>query len=288
MKPHRRSLWMISLALTLSFGLPDTAAATLKILLTNDDGYQAIGIRTLRTALEDAGYDVVMVAPMVNNSGASASLTLTPVAFQQVDANGYWVDGSPGTCVFAGLTLFEPDLIVSGTNLGANLGRLVTFSGTDGAAFTALFNDLPAVAFSSDEPPIGLRKLHYTNVAQFAVKLIETLEEAAGAGGELLPPGTFLNVNYPLLLPENVQGVKLTVQDVEPSSTTLSYVPDSNYPGYLFPVFGSQTVPPPAPDTDQAAIDAGFISLTLMSGDYTVSSNLLRPRTRRLLRNLEP
>lgn len=284
--PHHRSLLMISLALTLTLGFPGIATANLKILLTNDDGYTAIGIRTLREALEEAGHEVIMVAPMVNNSGASAGLTNAPVAFQQIDPTGYWVDGTPATCVFAGLTLMSPDLIVSGTNLGSNLGRTVTFSGTDGAAFTALFNDLPAVAFSTDDPSAGKLE-HYTNVARFAAALVQALEESAG-GGELLPPGTFLNVNYPLLPPALVQGVRFTVQNMEPSSLTLSYVPDSEYPGYLFPVLGEREVPPPPRGTDQAEYDAGWIALTLMSADYTVSSQLMRPRTRKLLRNLEP
>jgi 5'-nucleotidase len=204
----------------------------LRILLVNDDGYTAPGIRALRVALKDAGYDVKLVAPSTDFSGAGASITVGhPVTMSKVGdaAEIYFVDGSPATAVLlAADTLYEakdpPDLVVSGINAGANLGVAVTSSGTVGAtlaALTLLEHPVPGIAVSTDLPdrrgPASPANLdHYTDVARFTASFIKGLEQTACARHESLPvpAGIALNVNVP---PSPVKAVK-GVRVVKPQS----------------------------------------------------------------------
>ena len=116
----------------------------MKILVSNDDGYLATGINVLTTALE-AVADIVVMAPDRNRSAASNSLTLSnPLRVSKVAPNRYKVDGTPSDCVHLALTGFldfEPDLVVSGINHGANLGDDVIYSGTVAAAMEGRFLD---------------------------------------------------------------------------------------------------------------------------------------------------
>ncbi len=305
MMPHHRRFLMASLALMLALSLPGAAAGQedwafdlasadappgeLSILLTNDDGVEAVGIGALRPALEAAGYDVTMIAPLNDYSGSSAGLAPT-AAYGAIDPAGFWVDAPPATCVFVGLTLVlpePPDLIVSGINVGTNLGRVVTFSGTVGATFAGVSYDVPGVAFSAGVPDEGELPDHFENVARFATNLIGALERSASVTGEILPPGTVLNVNYPPLPPEEIKGVRFAVQNMQPSPTVLYYIVNPDDPGMLIAQFFEQYFPAAWP-TDRAKYEAGYVTMTLMDADYTVSHEILPNRTRRLLRSLQP
>ena len=121
------------------------------ILLTNDDGYQAPGLRALAAAL--AGFaDVSIVAPSQEQSGAAQSLTLRrPIVCQKIAEHEWAVDGTPADCVIVALhkLLKEPqDLVISGINHGANLGENVYYSGTVGAAREAVIHHVPGLAMS--------------------------------------------------------------------------------------------------------------------------------------------
>ena len=182
----------------------------LDILLTNDDGWDSIGIQTLKLALEAAGHNVTLVAPLDNRSGSSVSLTLDTVQVQQMSGNEYAVDGTPATCVLLGISGIldgRPDLVVSGTNKGKNVGPDTPFSGTVGAAIAALRAGLPAIAMST-KPPVNDETdprfaEHFQNVADFAVRLIDRLKTVNPAPG-VLPKRTALNVNYPPLPPAQI------------------------------------------------------------------------------------
>ena len=123
----------------------------MRILLSNDDGYQAPGLRLLAGGLADLG-EVTVVAPDRNRSGASNSLTLdSPLRVEQVETNVYYVNGTPTDCVhvaITGLLSEEPDMVISGINHGANLGDDVIYSGTVAAAMEGRFLGLPALAVS--------------------------------------------------------------------------------------------------------------------------------------------
>ena len=125
----------------------------MKILLCNDDGYQAPGICALHAALAAApGVQVEVVAPERNNSAKSNALTLHAPLFVHEAANGFrYVSGTPADCVhlaLTGLLGYRPDLVVSGINNGANMGDDTLYSGTVGAAMEGYLFGIPAIAFS--------------------------------------------------------------------------------------------------------------------------------------------
>ena len=170
------------------------------MLVTNDDGIDAPGIRALAVAAADAGHEVVVAAPARQWSGASAALLIDDGADQvEVErrhppgrASAAWaVHAAPAMCVLLGLRGSfgrKPDLVLSGVNYGANTGRVLLHSGTAGAALTAGVGGIRAIAVSLD---VGLHAsdLHWGVAAEAAVRLIPVLQDEAA--------GTVLNVNVP-------------------------------------------------------------------------------------------
>lgn len=192
---------------------------SLEILLTNDDGWSAIGLRVLRRALQQAGHEVVLVAPNMNYSGTSAMLSNSKLEVEELEKRSYSVSGSPATCVLFGLTAVyslekPPDLVISGINHGANLGPSISFSGTVGAASMSLTLGVPAIAVSADprgkpgEDPTFVE--HYENVADFTAKVVTKLGQTQT--DTILPVGTALNINYPPIERQKVKGVRLAGQ----------------------------------------------------------------------------
>lgn len=176
----------------------------MKILVSNDDGYLATGIQVLTEAL-DAVAEVVVVAPDRNRSAASNSLTVhSPLRVTEVAPSRYRVDGTPSDCVHLALTGFldfEPDLVVSGINHGANLGDDVIYSGTVAAAMEGRFLGLPAIAVSL----VGEGRLtHFDTAASVVTGLIERL------GEQPLAKDLTLNVNVPDIPLTELAGVKAT------------------------------------------------------------------------------
>lgn len=162
----------------------------MRILLSNDDGYQAKGLRTLARTLSDLG-EVTVVAPDRNRSGASNSLTLDfPLRVEEVEPGIYYVNGTPTDCVhlaITGLLEVEPDMVISGINHGANLGDDVLYSGTVAAATEGRFLGLPALAVSlvSDDD------------ANFETAAVVTRRIVEKMMADPLPKDTILNVNVP-------------------------------------------------------------------------------------------
>src|SRR5260370_39773993 len=124
-----------------------------KVLLTNDDGFDAPGLRTLAEVAEELAEEVWIVAPNHDQSGTSHSLSLhSPLRVSQKEERRYSVSGTPGDCVAMAVRHLmvsgRPDLILSGINRGANLGIETVFSGTGGAAMTGLLLGIPSMALS--------------------------------------------------------------------------------------------------------------------------------------------
>jgi len=275
---YRAALVLLLLVLAVPFSHA-AQPGPLNILLTNDDGWDAVGIQTLKAALEAAGHNVTLVAPSENRSGSGASLTLGPVPVNQQSANEYAVDGTPATCVFLGISGIlgqRPDLVVAGTNKGKNIGPELPFSGTVGAAVAALRAGLPAVAVSTDPPvddetdPVFIQ--HFQNVAAFTVRLITRLQTSNPDPG-LLPRRTALSVNYPPLLPQQVQGVTVRVQgQAAPGLLTYQEI----VPGVFIPSVGP---PPPGQQevrgADGPAFEAGYVTIVPIDGDYTANGSVL-------------
>ncbi|MFO7983537.1 MAG: 5'/3'-nucleotidase SurE [Desulfuromonadales bacterium] len=177
------------------------------ILVTNDDGILSAGLTTLAEHLQSLG-DVVVVAPDRERSAVGHSLTLhSPLRATELSPGRYAVDGTPTDCVnlgVHGLFAQRPDLVVSGINVGSNMGDDVTYSGTVAAAMEATLMGVPAFAVSLDVEA-GL-SADYSGAARFATLLARKMKE------HRLPPDTFLNVNMPACPPEEVRGVRITRQ----------------------------------------------------------------------------
>ncbi|MCZ6560862.1 MAG: 5'/3'-nucleotidase SurE [Gammaproteobacteria bacterium] len=162
----------------------------MKILLSNDDGYLAPGLRCLAEAISDLA-EITIVAPDRNRSGASNSLTLDmPLRVHRAEPNVYYVEGTPTDCVhlaITGLLDTEPDMVISGINDGPNLGDDVLYSGTVAAAMEGRFLGLPTMALSLVS---GNNRLFETAGRVARDMLIRLTENP-------LPADTILNINVP-------------------------------------------------------------------------------------------
>jgi 5'-nucleotidase len=179
----------------------------MRVLVSNDDGVDAPGIRALAEGLREAGHDVLVVAPDRDRSGASNSLTLdAPVRVASAGEPNRWrVYGTPTDCVhvaITGMLEVEPDIVVSGINNTANLGDDVIYSGTVAAAMEGRFLGFPAIAMSLCTADHDGK--HYQTAARAAVELVARLVT------DPLPADTILNVNVPDVAWEDVRGFEVT------------------------------------------------------------------------------
>jgi 5'-nucleotidase len=175
----------------------------MRILVSNDDGYQAKGIICLAATLREIA-EIIVVAPDRDRSGASNSLTLKNPLYVSYHDNGFCsVEGTPTDCVhlaITGLLEQEPDMVVSGINAGANMGDDVLYSGTVAAAIEGRFLGLPALAISM----AFSRPRYYETAARVAKHLVVQLQQNP------LPGDTILNVNVPDLPWEQLAGFQAT------------------------------------------------------------------------------
>lgn len=160
-------------------------------LLSNDDGYQAQGLRTLAGAIGKIG-DITVVAPEHDQSGSSNSLTLnSPLRAHYADNGFIYVNGTPADCVhlaITGLLNKQPDIVLSGINAGANLGDDVLYSGTVAAAMEARFLGCPAIAISL----ASAQPTYFDTAASVVLQIIKSLHMSS-----LESTGVLLNINVP-------------------------------------------------------------------------------------------
>lgn len=193
----------------------------LRILLTNDDGYDAPGIKVLRKTLVAAGYEVTVVAPLTNQSGSGIRVTIGGTLAVKEQSSGVWsVDGSPADAVLVGLQrVYDelPDIVVSGANFGPNLGYAGS-SGTLGAATMATYVGVPAIAISVGVDPAeqGMTPIPFPSTfeafggaAELMTRLIRDLQDSRAGQDNLLPARTVLNVNYPPVGTQELRGVRV-------------------------------------------------------------------------------
>jgi 5'-nucleotidase len=175
----------------------------MRILISNDDGVTAPGLRALVNELSTLG-EIEVMAPDRNRSGASNSLTLShPLHVKQLDNGHYSVEGTPTDCVHLALTgFFDPiaDVVVSGINDGANLGDDIIYSGTVAAAMEGRYLGLPAIAVSM----VGENIQHYDTAAVVIRQLLSQLN------ANELPAQTILNINIPDLPLSEIRGLEVT------------------------------------------------------------------------------
>jgi 5'-nucleotidase len=233
----------------------------MRILLSNDDGYLARGLRVLAESLTQIG-QVTIVAPDRNRSGASNSLTLdAPLRVEEAAENVFYVNGTPTDCVhvaITGLLDHEPDIVVSGINQGANLGDDVLYSGTVAAAMEARFLGIPAIAVSLVLEEGG----HYATAAEITQRLIEQIVARP------LPRETILNVNVPDLPAAEIQGTRITRLGFRHKSEPVVKAWDpKNRPVYwIGPAGAGQDA---GPGTDFHAIASRHVSVTPIKVDLT-------------------
>lgn len=233
------------------------------ILVTNDDGVRAPGISVLAEHLSSLGR-VVVIAPDRERSAASHSLTLhSPLRAEEFAPDVFAVDGTPTDCVnlgIHGLLGQPPDLVVSGINLGANMGDDITYSGTVSAAMEATLMGVPAFAVSLDTRQ-GQRK-DFQPAARFAARL------AAQVARRGLPPDTFLNVNVPRLHGGTIHGVRLTRQGKRIYQDLVVEKIDPRGRKYYW-IGGGEPSFQDLEGTDFHAVSKGCISVTPLHLDLT-------------------
>jgi 5'-nucleotidase len=233
----------------------------LRILVSNDDGYRAEGLESLAGALRPLA-DVTVVAPDRNRSGASNSLTLdVPLRVSSYGERRYYVNGTPTDCVhlaISGLFDFEHDMVVSGTNDGANLGDDVLYSGTVAAAVEGRFLGLPTMAISL----VARDGRHFATAARVAAELVMRLTRSP------LHRSMILNVNVPDLPYEELRGLRATrlghrhrsepvIQADDPRGRKVYWVGPAGE--------GADT----SEGTDFHAVAEGYVSVTPLQVDLT-------------------
>ncbi len=243
-------------------GLPP-ARMTMKILISNDDGYLAPGLMALYEALKDVA-DVEVIAPEQNNSAKSNALTLhSPLSVTRASNGFRYVNGTPADCVhiaLTGLLDYRPDLVVSGINNGANMGDDTIYSGTVGAAMEGYLFGIPAIAFSQVE-----RDWHHLDAATRKVReLVQSMAQQ-----QLIGHTPFLlNVNIPNLPYEQIGTMKLcrlgkrhaaekVIQQKNPRGETMYWI------GAAGPVKDD------ADGTDFHATAMGHMAMTPLKADLT-------------------
>ncbi|MDO1528637.1 5'/3'-nucleotidase SurE [Fulvimonas sp. R45] len=235
----------------------------MRVLVSNDDGVDAIGIRVLAERLGAVG-QVTVVAPDRDRSGASNSLTLdVPIRAARMDDGRYRVAGTPTDCVhlaLSGLLDEEPEIVVSGINNSANLGDDVIYSGTVSAAMEGRFLGLPAIAVSLVSR--DHKGEHYDSAAQAVLLLMRRLLV------DPLPADTILNVNVPDRPWSEIRGFEVTrlgrrhrsspcIAQTDPRGKTVWWIGPSG------------EVDDAGPGTDFDAVRRGFVSVTPIHVDLT-------------------
>jgi 5'-nucleotidase len=238
----------------------------MRILLSNDDGYQAPGLKALADALVSLA-DITVVAPERNRSGASNSLTLErPIRATEMTNGFISVDGTPTDCVhlaITGLLDEEPDMVVAGINAGSNMGDDVLYSGTVAAATEGRFLGYPAIAVSmaSHSPD------HYDTAVRVVMAMIERLQRTP------LPTDTILNINVPDIPYLKLKGIQATRlghrHKAEP--VVKSQDPRGRAIYWVGPAGPEQDA---GPGTDFHAVRHGYVSVTPLQVDLTRHATL--------------
>jgi 5'-nucleotidase len=241
------------------------------ILLSNDDGISSPGLAALKESLAPLD-EVWVVAPDRDQSAVSHSLTLhRPLRIEQVAEREFTVDGTPTDCInlaINGILRQRPRLVVSGINLGANLGDDITYSGTVSAAMEGTLLGVPSIAVSL----VAERRFDdFAAAAAFSRKLCSTVLE------NRLPPDTLLNVNVPDMAAGDIKGFEFTHQGKRRYGDAIVEKLDPRGRKYYW-IGGNDMGFVDAEGTDFSAIKRGKISVTPLHLDLTNYSTLPRLR----------
>jgi len=242
----------------------------MNLLLSNDDGIYAAGIRFLAQELKNH-YNITIVAPESQKSGASHSLTcIKPVRVRQItlpelpDIPAYAVEGTPADCVRIGCTSLEipVDLVVSGINHGANLGSDVLYSGTVGAAMEGALIGKPALAVSC----YPIQPVDFSAASRAALWTIEYMRRNP------LPQGMILNLNAPELPISEIKGLRLAGLELQKYEELHAQFEDPFGARYFWAPLGKITEPSKHDYTDERYVQEGYVTLTPIHYDIACYS----------------
>jgi 5'-nucleotidase len=237
----------------------------MKILISNDDGYKAIGIQTLINELKKIS-DLVVVAPDRNRSGSSSSLTLDKsVKVTKINNNSYCINGTPTDCVhiaLTGLINFIPDLVISGINHGPNMGDDTIYSGTVAAAMEGYLLNIPSFAISmGNENP-----KNFKTAAKVTVDLIKLYNKKKF--GSML-----LNINVPDFPYDDLNGMEITRLGKRHAAEPAIKGEEKNYETFYW--IGAAGEPNDGGlGTDFNAIKNKMVSITPIHADLTDYQNI--------------
>jgi 5'-nucleotidase len=235
----------------------------MRILISNDDGYQAPGIIALFRAMQKIA-DVEVVAPEQNNSAKSNALTLhSPIYIRQAENGFRYVTGTPADCVhiaLTGLLGYKPDLVVSGINNGANMGDDTIYSGTVGAAMEAYLMGIPAIAFSQVEKGWA----NIDDAAQWAMNFVQSMSRPSSSLGS----PWLLNVNIPNKpFRELKHGKVCRLGRRHPAERVITQMNPRGETMYW--IGGAGLAKDEAHDTDFFATSQGHVAITPLQVDLT-------------------
>ena len=242
----------------------------MRILVSNDDGYFSPGVTLLAEALRRFG-EVTVVAPERDRSGASNSLTLDRPLIVRRAPNGFFsVNGTPTDCVhiaITGLLDFTPDVVVSGINLGANMGDDTIYSGTVAAAVEGYLLGVPSLALSL----ASKAGEHFETAVGVALEMVERIRRAPF--GEAM----LLNVNVPDVAPSRLRGFEATRLGKRHKAEPVVKIetPRGETAYWIGPAGGAADA---GPGTDFHAVEQGRVSVTPLSTDLTHGAQLQRAK----------
>ena len=233
----------------------------MRILLSNDDGYFAPGLAALAAALSTLG-EIVVVAPEQNRSGASNSLTLDRPLFLKQAANGFhFVNGTPTDCVHLAITgMLDglPDIIVSGINLGANMGDDTIYSGTVAAATEGFLLGIPSIAISLT----SFEGNHFETAGKIAHDLVTRFIQ------DPIKQPVLLNVNVPDIPHAEIKGTEVTrLGRRHKAEPVVKMISPRNETVYWVGAAGAAA--DAGPGTDFNAVERGYVSITPLQVDLT-------------------
>ena len=247
----------------------------MRILLTNDDGVNAPGLKVLEAIARQFSDDIWIVAPAEENSGAGHSLTLTrPVRIREHGPKHYSVSGTPTDSVMLGVGEIMkdnlPDLILSGVNRGANLGDDVTYSGTVSAAMEGTLAGIRSIALSQVYGKAGLGdNVSFDAAEKWGKRALEPLMNMEFA------PRTLININFPAIAADAVRGIRVVRQGFHDYARA-AIVKGTDPRGYDYYWFGLHGIEhTPEHETDLESISDDFISVTPLQLDLTHKESLV-------------
>ena len=234
----------------------------MRILLSNDDGYFAPGLTVLAATLTQRGHAITVVAPERDRSGASNSLTLDrPLMVRTAPTGFHYVNGTPTDCVHlavTGLLPELPDMVISGINLGANMGDDTVYSGTVAAATEGFLLGIPSLAVSL----ANIQDEHFQTAADFVLELAERFASSP------MSENVLLNVNVPDLPAAAISGVEVTrLGKRHKAQDTVKTINPRNQTMYWVGAAGAAQ--DAGPGTDFHAVASGRISVTPLQLDLT-------------------